>query len=80
MISGHFIPAGTAVYVSSHALGNSERNFRDAKSFIPERWLGDERFANDKRNAHQPFSMGPRNCLGTVGTQVVRVMMSLANA
>jgi cytochrome P450 len=41
------------------------KNFAEPKSFIPERWLGeDERFANDDKAALNPFSYGPRNCLG----------------
>lgn len=32
--------------------------------FAPGRWLGDPDYADDKRNAHQPFSAGPRNCIG----------------
>ncbi|KAK7221362.1 hypothetical protein V2G26_009365 [Clonostachys chloroleuca] len=34
------------------------------ESFILERWLGDERFLSDKKEALQPFSHGPRNCIG----------------
>ena len=34
--------------------------------FAPERWLGDNRFANDDLAACQPFSLGPRGCLGKV--------------
>jgi cytochrome P450 len=63
-ISGRYIPPGTAVYVSQHAANLSERNFRDAGTFVPERWLGDEKYAGDKREAFNPFSFGPRNCLG----------------
>jgi len=33
-------------------------------SFIPERWLGDEKFKNDRKDGMQPFSFGPRNCIG----------------
>lgn len=66
MVSGHFLPEGTAVCVSQWPLGHSERNFRDANSFIPERWMGDAKFADDKRSGLQPFSFGPRNCLGKV--------------
>lgn len=63
-ISGHFIPAKTSVYVSSYPTGHSSRNFKDPEKFAPERWLGDAEYADDKRSALQPFSFGPRNCLG----------------
>jgi cytochrome P450 len=40
-------------------------NFIDPDVFLPERWLlEDERFANDHREAVQPFMFGPRDCLG----------------
>ena len=40
-------------------------NFREPNSFIPERWLpSNERFSNDKKQSLQPFSVGPRACLG----------------
>lgn len=38
--------------------------FQDAESFIPERWLGDPRFDGDQKAALEPFSVGPRNCIG----------------
>ncbi|KAH6643841.1 cytochrome P450 monooxygenase-like protein [Boeremia exigua] len=66
-VSGHYIPGGTSVYVSQHAANHSERNFANPDSFAPERWLDAERpavYANDKRDVVQPFSYGPRNCLG----------------
>ncbi|KAF2209337.1 hypothetical protein CERZMDRAFT_114022 [Cercospora zeae-maydis SCOH1-5] len=66
-ISGVFVPEGTAVQVSQFPANHSEDNFKDAESFVPERWLDDERssaYAGDKRAALQPFSFGPRNCLG----------------
>jgi len=43
---------------------NSASNFKDPQKFIPERWLDDERFVNDKKAAFQPFSYGPRDCIG----------------
>jgi cytochrome P450 len=42
----------------------SPKLFKEPLSFIPERWTGDQRFVNDKLTAVQPFSVGPRNCLG----------------
>ena len=38
--------------------------FKDPLEFVPERWLGDERYADDQRAAMQPFSVGPRDCVG----------------
>lgn len=34
------------------------------EEYHPERFLGDPKFANDKLDALQPFSTGPRNCVG----------------
>lgn len=39
-------------------------NFRDPEMFVPERWLGDPRYDGDAKEVLQPFSIGPRNCLG----------------
>lgn len=54
----------TAVSVNQWSTYHSADNFRDPDLFIPERFMGDERFASDKRSALQPFHIGPRNCLG----------------
>lgn len=37
---------------------------RNPDKFAPERWLGDAEYVNDRKDAAQPFSIGPRNCLG----------------
>ena len=42
----------------------SPKHFKDPLSFIPERWTGDVRYASDNKSALQPFSFGPRNCIG----------------
>lgn len=76
-ISGHYIPEDSAVCVSHYAAYHSEANFKDADSFVPERWLDDPEFANDKRSACQPFSFGPRNCLGkNLAYAEMRLVMS----
>ena len=55
----------TFVQVSNLAASLSPSNFTDPESFIAERWLGtDPRFSADKKQASQPFSVGPRNCVG----------------
>ncbi|KAL6862465.1 hypothetical protein ACO1O0_002698 [Amphichorda felina] len=37
-------------------------NFADPTAFKPERWLDPN--STDVKEASQPFSMGPRGCLG----------------
>ncbi|PSR97238.1 cytochrome P450 monooxygenase [Coniella lustricola] len=59
-----FVPEDTVVELWQYPMFRSPKNFTLPDSFIPERWLGDARFDNDKREAVQPFSFGPRNCLG----------------
>lgn len=63
-ISGHFIPEGTAVYISQHATNHSARNYKNPEDYVPERWLGDKHYEHDNRESFNPFSFGPRNCLG----------------
>lgn len=63
-IDGHYVPAATTVAVAPWAASHSSLNFSEPEKFIPERWLGDARFANDKLQASQPFSTGPRGCIG----------------
>ncbi|KAI1132311.1 cytochrome P450 [Nemania abortiva] len=63
-VMGKWFPAGIRVSVHPTAANLSPVNFRDPKEFVPERWLGDPKYKDDVREAHQPFSFGPRNCLG----------------
>ncbi|KAF3483151.1 cytochrome P450 CYP3/CYP5/CYP6/CYP9 [Arthroderma uncinatum] len=58
------VPWGYIVGVNQLAAMTSAQNFKDPNKFVPERWLGDERYKNDCKKAYQPFSYGPRNCLG----------------
>ena len=59
------IPIQTIVGIYHLVMFSNPDYFVDVEEFIPERWLGDEgRFANDKRSVVQPFSFGPRNCIG----------------
>ncbi|KAK1992305.1 cytochrome P450 [Colletotrichum falcatum] len=62
---GQFVPEGTLVQVWHWSVYHSPENFAFPDSFIPERWLDDDaRFANDRKEAFQPFSVGPRSCIG----------------
>ncbi|KAH8662498.1 cytochrome P450 monooxygenase [Xylariales sp. PMI_506] len=63
-ICGYYIPENSIVDIWHWAMYHNPNNFSQPESFIPERWLDDPRFANDKRHGFQPFSTGGRNCLG----------------
>ncbi|KAJ5496031.1 Cytochrome monooxygenase lcsI [Penicillium diatomitis] len=66
VVDGHHIPEGTVVSGHFFSTFHAESNFTEPESFLPERWLEKRapRFENDKRLAFNPFSLGPRNCLG----------------
>jgi len=64
MVCGKWLPGGTSVCVIPYAMFMSPTNYKDPYSFIPERWLGDPKYVNDDKNAFQPFSFGPRGCIG----------------
>lgn len=63
-VSGYDVPPGTQVGVSQLAANYGPSNFREPHRFIPERWLPTAEYADDNNDARQPFSLGPRNCLG----------------
>ncbi|KAF2735054.1 cytochrome P450 [Polyplosphaeria fusca] len=63
-VAGTYVPPGTIISVPHLAMYKSEKNFRRAREFIPERWLGDEEFKDDAKHALQPFHIGSRDCLG----------------
>ncbi|PIG69197.1 sterigmatocystin biosynthesis P450 monooxygenase stcL [Aspergillus arachidicola] len=63
-VDGMFIPGKTVVNINHWAAYRSPRNFTLPEQFLPERWLGDPRFDEDAKDVFQPFSVGPRNCIG----------------
>lgn len=47
------------------AATHSTRNFADPYLFDPTRWLDRTgKYVNDKLSASNPFSLGPRGCIG----------------
>ncbi|RDW68613.1 cytochrome P450-20 [Coleophoma crateriformis] len=79
-IDGKWIPGGIAVGVHQLSSGLMESNFHRAMEYLPERWLelpNDSPFAKDDRSATQPFSYGPRNCVGkSLGYQEIKLILS----
>jgi cytochrome P450 len=65
MVDGDkFLPEGTWVGVHQLSTYRMEEHFKHANEFHPERWLGGPEFKDDHLDALEPFSVGPRNCLG----------------
>ncbi|KAL1846859.1 hypothetical protein Daus18300_014117 [Diaporthe australafricana] len=64
-VNGEFLPEGVSVSIPIYAASNSPANWNRPGEFIPERWLGENpEFDGDKRDASQPFQIGPRGCIG----------------
>ncbi|KAK1974374.1 cytochrome P450 [Colletotrichum cereale] len=65
-ICGDVIPEGTLVSVNPYVAFTHPDNWARPTEFIPERWLHpeDPEWKDDKRDVHEPFSYGPRNCIG----------------
>ncbi|KAI1153547.1 cytochrome p450 monooxygenase [Nemania diffusa] len=63
-IAGHWVPQDAAVSVWQLAANYSARNFAQPTGFHPERFLRDPEFSKDDLSVVQPFSLGPRNCIG----------------
>ncbi|CAA9965759.1 Cytochrome p450 3a17 [Pyrenophora teres f. maculata] len=69
-VNGCYVPKGTLISIFQWAVYHNPNNFLQPDAFIPERWLSpdhpfhDPQFNADKKAAFQPFSFGPRNCIG----------------
>ncbi|KAJ4386001.1 hypothetical protein N0V93_008892 [Gnomoniopsis smithogilvyi] len=62
-IDGHYIPEGVCVATPPYGCTRLASNFKDPNDFHPERWMSDPNYADDKLDASQPFSVGPRACI-----------------
>ncbi|KAH8683932.1 cytochrome P450, partial [Ilyonectria robusta] len=63
-IDGQYVAGGMSVGVNHYAAYHSHLNFSRPHDFIPERFIDVEEFPDDRREVLQPFSVGPRNCIG----------------
>ncbi|KAF9891541.1 hypothetical protein FE257_004008 [Aspergillus nanangensis] len=63
-IRGEYIPADTVLGIWPWPMFHHPNHFAEPEAFIPERWLGDPKYENDKRMVLQPFSVGARDCIG----------------
>ncbi|KAH4902845.1 hypothetical protein HBI80_129350 [Parastagonospora nodorum] len=82
-IDGHHIPAGVDVGVPIYAIHHNPACFPRPFNYLPERWLADPS-ANplhdrlpDAQAAFNPFSIGPRGCIGK-GLAYVELTVTIA--
>lgn len=74
-LCGHFFPPGTVLSVPTYTVHRSREIWGDdADQFRPERW---EHITPRQKNAFNPFSYGPRAC---VGRNVAEMEMKLIAA
>jgi cytochrome P450 len=52
----------TEIYTSAWTITHDGKYFHMPEAFIPERWLDPD--TKDVKEASQPFSLGPRMCIG----------------
>ncbi|KAL8312494.1 hypothetical protein RB597_002900 [Gaeumannomyces tritici] len=76
IVCGDFVPGGTHVGIYHYAAYHSPANFEEPDSFLPERWLPGSGF-RDKKEAYEPFSIGPLNCIGqSLAYHEMRLLMA----
>lgn len=63
-VEGQFLPGGTVIQLPQYPAYHLSSNFKKPFEFHPERFLGAEEFKDDDFDVMQPFSIGPRNCIG----------------
>ncbi|KAI4282014.1 MAG: hypothetical protein L6R38_003271 [Xanthoria sp. 2 TBL-2021] len=81
VILDQFVPSGVSVGVHHYSTYHHPDNFHRPAEFLPQRWLPGTRdlppFANDNKECMQPFSFGPRNCLGkNIARAEMRLLMA----
>jgi len=66
LIDGQFVPADISVGVHQYSSSHSPLTYHQPDKFFPHRWLPNPptEYANDILDSNQPFSLGPRGCLG----------------
>ncbi|KAF5563111.1 cytochrome P450 monooxygenase E-class group I [Fusarium phyllophilum] len=65
VVDGHYVPEGTNVGTGLFSIQHNQDYFYSPFEFIPERWLSEGKHSGPHNpDAHVPFSIGPRVCLG----------------
>jgi cytochrome P450 len=79
VLEGYYLPDDARVAIYHRPTYRQEAHFHLPNEFRPERWLGDEEFKDDKLDSVQPFSVGPRNCIGRVRFSLITSCCAHAN-
>jgi len=61
-VAGQYIPRGTDISVHNFTIARDPAFWSRPNEFYPERWIDEHN--TDTKEASQPFSLGPRGCLG----------------
>lgn len=70
------LESGTAVVIPVYALQHDSKYFYDPESFVPERFLDDNK--NDLyKYTYLPFGEGPRMCLGKFDGDETAIWLNL---
>ena len=80
VVDGEFVPGGYDIGTSIYAIHHNEAYFPISFAFIPERWIpgSGQEPSEDARRAFNPFSLGPRTCIGRpLAMMEVSVAMAL---
>ena len=69
VVAGELLAENTVVSIPQWASYQSPSNYYEPKKFLPERWLANATaefsvFGKDRKDAFNPFSLGPHNCPG----------------
>ncbi|KAF7865973.1 hypothetical protein EAF04_006136 [Stromatinia cepivora] len=76
-VCGYWLPAGTLVNFAQLPAYISPTNFARLNDFIPERWLPDSTLTPHNTTIFNPFSIGPRDCVGKAfGLAEVRLALA----
>ncbi|KAF2726932.1 cytochrome P450 [Polyplosphaeria fusca] len=79
-VGPYFIPKGSRMWPAHYVAYRSPLHFARPLEFLPERWLADkpEEFKEDNASGiYQPFSFGPRNCIGNnLARAEMRIMLA----
>jgi cytochrome P450 len=81
IVDGDFIPAGCDVGVPIYSIHHKDEVYPDPFNYNPERWMVEKDGASqqvaDQYTAYNPFSVGPRSCMGK-GVALVEIMATFA--